>query len=197
MDVHIWQEVGIICGAITGTGAVLVLGHKYVARPCWDRFHGMRKFFIRVVQAVDELLPNGGGSIRDAVTRIDRSLQKSEARWVALIERDVTATYECAPTGECTYVNRELCNLFGLDKDEMMGNGWLEAIDGQEERERVHSVWAHAVKDNLPYACEYKIKNQLTMVRSLIRTTAEPMVDRNGTIIGYNGTIRTVPEPDE
>ena len=65
MDVHIWREVGIICGAITGSGAVLVLGHKYIARPLWDKFGALRRFCIKAVRAVDELLPNGGGSIRD------------------------------------------------------------------------------------------------------------------------------------
>jgi PAS domain S-box-containing protein len=196
MDVRPWQEAGVIMGSLIAGATVLGASWKYALKPLVNSWRDGRNFKAEARSAFAELRTNGGSSLKDAVLRIDASSQKQEARWLAIVDRDSQPTYECAPTGECTQANKAICELFGLSREEMMGNGWLEGVI-PSDREKAFDAWNAAVSKNLPYECEYTSRNHRTGETIKVRTTAEPMFDRDERIIGYHGVLDPVPLPDE
>lgn len=146
----------------------------------------MTEWVRRLNSAIEELRPNGGRSIRDRIKRIDTTVQINAARVHVIMERDQMPIYECLPTGECSYANRSLCELFGLESEEMEGNGWLAALI-PEDRERVFDTWRSAVAKQIPYECSYSLRTKAGVEK--VTTTAEPMWDTDGNLIGYHGIL--------
>ncbi len=112
---------------------------------------------------------------------------------VALLERRSSAAiYVCnSVTGECTYANMELAELFGLDAADFAGNGWLSAINS-EERSAVWQRWQQAVREHIPYECEYGVTNQRTGEAFLAYTKAYPAKLKTGKIVWYVGTVEKI-----
>ncbi len=111
-----------------------------------------------------QLKPNGGNSLYDKV---------SEAVKVALVERDArhfrwandeTAVWECDGDGKCVWVSKKLAELFGMDNAQLLGKGWLTAVE-YDERERVWKRWTRSVQQGIPYEDHYIVVNQKTGLR--------------------------------
>ena len=139
-----------------------------------------------------EIMPNGGDSMKDAVSRIDNAVQFSGARWRAIIDRDEVATYECDLDGLCTQSNRAMCDLFGLEREEMMGVGWMKGLI-PEDRERVYDAWMASVNKGIPYECSYTVRHADTGTEVEVTTIADPMENDRGHIIGFHGSITPRP----
>lgn len=121
-----------------------------------------------------------GGSLLDRVGAIEDDLvvlrDGQRARDDANSSGDIH-TFECNIDGTCVYASRSLAALFGLNQDEMLGYGWLEAISSAEERRRVQSNWQNAIATGSPYRDSYKVHNRRTGERFI--ATAHSVVSRN------------------
>lgn len=114
---------------------------------------------------------------------------------VALLERRASAAiYVCnSVTGECTYANSELAELFGMEAADFSGNGWLSAIDSKERGE-VWKLWQSAVREHIPYECEYNVTNQRTGDQFRCITKAYPAKLKTGQVVWYVGTVERIEE---
>lgn len=126
------------------------------------------------------IMPNGGGSLLDRVGAIEDDLvvlrDGQRARDDANSSGDIH-TFECNIDGTCVYASRSLAALFGLNQDEMLGYGWLEAVSSAEERRRVQSNWQNAINTGSPYRDSYKIHNRRTGERFI--ATAHSVISKN------------------
>ena len=182
------EMTGVIAGAIGSAIAIAGAALKFMIRP-------IRKWLARIAVAIadiqqvkSEVTPNGGGSLKDIVSRIDARGERTAARTLALQDAQSACIYECDTDGCCTYANRALCDLFGIEQAAMMGNGWLTAID-HEHRAEVFEVWAHAASHGIPYENDYTVVNQRAHTRLKCRTYARPMRNSAGKVIGYSGIV--------
>lgn len=117
-----------------------------------------------------------------------------EVRMALLERRTSAAIYVCnSVTGECTYANSELSELFGMDAADFAGNGWLSAIDSKERNE-VWKLWQSAVKEHIPYEYTYGITNQRTGERFRCYTKAYPAKLKTGEVVWYVGTVERIEE---
>jgi PAS domain S-box-containing protein len=89
-----------------------------------------------------ELRPNGGNSLRDAVTRLDQGLHVNTRilhvlHWKYKRFSDVLgiATFETDVLGHWTAANATYLELTGLTLDEVLGDGWRAVVDKDELRE--------------------------------------------------------------
>lgn len=144
-----------------------------------------------------ELKPNGGGSLRDAVNRIDDRVdtinerqQRAELRLAALNMNAPHGIVETEVNGKCVWVNRTLCRWAGRTVGEFMGAGWLTMIQSRH-RDRVAHAWKQAVEDGSELEicfCIQDIDGDVIPVYML----AHPLRDKNGGIHGHVASITQV-----
>lgn len=151
----------------------------------------MRRWVSSINKAVAQLAPNGGSSVFDTIKRIDARQDEIVARTMAIQDSAPNAIFECSASGACTFANRKLSELFGMDWSEMQNNGWLQAIR-DDDRERVYEKWHHAVANDIPYRDEYTVVNQRTGALVRCVSMAKAMKDRDGKTLGYYGTVMPI-----
>lgn len=138
-----------------------------------------------------ELTPNGGSSIKDMVKNTNELAIVSDARIRLLQAFSDVCIFECdAATGSCTWVNEGICKLFDLHPDQMLGWGWLQAIE-PTERESVKRSWKESVEGKYPYSWEYTIVQQ-NGERVRVRAKAHELRDKTGKVLMYQGTIKPI-----
>ena len=83
--------------------------------------------------------------------------------------------FECAPDGHCIWVNQALCDLFGLDMTQMLGEGWLSTLH-PDDIPRVAAHWHDTIKSWVPYRVRYRVLRKGT---DAINVEATASVIRN------------------
>lgn len=139
-------------------------------------------------QIKSQVFPNGGGSISDKLDQALQLARKADQRSIVLTERAQIAVYECDSNGSCTFVNSILARIFGMERSEMLGNGWLKAIDS-EDKTRVYNTFIEAIRNKIPYNSHYTVVNQKTGEKVKCFASAEVTRGLNGEIIFIHGTV--------
>lgn len=142
-----------------------------------------------IVSIKKEFSTNSGKTIKDQLFRIEEKSYLADAR-IRLIATNLVSTgiFESDPTGECIWVNRALSDLFGLDRGEMLGNGWLSAID-DDDRKRVWDEWQYCIQHKIPYEDEYSVCNRKTNQCYSCRVISMTVKNSHDQIMGYFGTV--------
>jgi PAS domain S-box-containing protein len=136
-----------------------------------------------------EFSTNGGKSIKDQITRIDDNTRLSELRSKLVATTLLTTgSFECSPDGLLTWGNKALCDLLGLSFDELLGKGWLSAVD-EEERANVWFQWMENVENGIPHESVFTVNNRKTGESFRCRSNAFTHRTVDGRILGYYGTI--------
>jgi PAS domain S-box-containing protein len=104
-----------------------------------------------------ELVPNGGGSIKDAILRIEQRQLLSERRTWALLADAPTAIFEAGVDGRVRSVNQTFARWAGRDRDDLVGHGWLAAI-ASADRDRVSHAWRTAVREQREFRESYRLQ---------------------------------------
>lgn len=134
-----------------------------------------------------ELSFNSGKSLKDMVYRI---AGETEAFFAIKMNADDVPIYVCDSEGQCTFANTQLCNLFGLDYNQMLGYGWLSAVGKtQHEKDSTYDDWREAIKKDIPYVTEYTVVNQKTGEEIPVKTRAIPVRGKKGEILFYKGEV--------
>lgn len=156
------------------------------------------KHFIKVHQGLKiinkmytEFKPNGGGSLFDRIKRIEDEILKSKSRTLVLLSVHVDGVYECDANGNCIWTNKALQDMFGLNENELLGNGWLLAID-EKDRIDVWNDWKECIDKNIPYQSTYRITNHNK--HFICESCATAHKDEKGKILGYFGILRILKE---
>lgn len=110
-------------------------------------FRFTRKIYQRVTFIYDELRPNGGGSIRDAINRI-------EAQQVAFLHLTGKAYWLSDPDGRCKFASTRLAAIMGVAPNQVLGFGWVSSV-APEHRVPVRLEWESAVRDRREFHSEY------------------------------------------
>ncbi len=140
-----------------------------------------------------ELKPNGGGSMRDAVNRIELGQHVNRATMRAYSETPEFGRFETNEKGECGYADRTFLRWVQRTPDEVKGWGYLNCIC-DDEREDVRE----AVETNVRQGAEFSRRLRLQPVDGpLLEVHCRATVLRhpaNGAVLGWVWTIRR-PEP--
>ncbi len=183
---------------------------KFVIIPIYKHIYLPVHTFIKLVyntlMKVDflekEMKPNGGSSLRDAVTRIEvdikgltTHLNKAESRQEALLEflgmgADAFGFFESDKNGECVYVSQKYCEITGLLEEDALGMGWISSIH-TEDRDKVFNEWKTCTNQHRAFILTYRIRNRRNNNNILVNCYAIP-IKIEGTINSYIGTIREI-----
>ena len=167
----------------------------------------------RISELETKFKPNGGSSLDDVIRGIKKETESiksdlSESRQkisgvLSTLEVHnqkhyvIWATYPDGiyetdmATGDCTWVNPALSELFGLDASNMLGRGWLRAII-PADRETVWIRWQESIHNNIPFEAEYEVQNVRTRERFRVQTTVIKTIVREGKPITCVGLVRRV-----
>lgn len=96
----------------------------------------------------------------------------------AIITVDSEAVFLSNEAGYCVFANDSLCDLFGGDRDEIEGDGWINFIE-VNQRSRVRNEYEYAVKSGKHLDSSFVIINKRTeqeincLYTAMIRRNAE------------------------
>jgi PAS domain S-box-containing protein len=148
--------------------ALTIIG--LLAKGGWVVFKFARKQYLNLTRVHDqvdkifkEIIPNGGGSIKDKVNFMSKEIITNtkmteqifhRQRW--MMDHRAEAIFEAQLSGEYFWVNKPYCKLVGRDSSHLLGHNWKNTIL-EEDRERVVSNWEASVKDERNFEDEYRI----------------------------------------
>ncbi len=122
----------------------------------------------RIIQwRFESLLADGGavggilGVGRDVTERrrAEDERAQSELRLRTLVEATNQVIWTTGPGGVVDRPMESWSAFTGQDDDEILGDGWTEAIH-PGDRERVLETWRAALAERGVYACEYRLRTQ-------------------------------------
>ena len=174
--------LAIISGSIAGFYKVFLPAVRKVT-PTFSKFN----ILLESAEIIKkELSPNGGTSIRDAISRIENGLAIQVARTRVLANNESEAYLETDESGKVQWVNNNLVDVAGLSFDDCLGDGWISAIQ-EEDRERFIEHWHSAIEqarffniDNVAFGLKSPIK---------VKMRAHILRDRTGKLVGWFGII--------
>mgnify|MGYP002134661587 CR=1 FL=1 len=148
-------------------------------------------FAYRAVDAAQNLYGDDAAAVVAYWWLLKKNIAVLDLRQRLLESNLGLAIFVCNPEGDCEYVNEELGELFGLDKADCKGFGWLEAVI-PVERKTVHENWVFSVKQEIPYECDYHVKNVRSGEIFLVLAKGYPVLKHDGEVLCYVGSVTRV-----
>ncbi len=148
----------------------------------------------RSVIEFPELLRDETGAVTGAVNVLvdvtdlhakEERIRDSELKFRTLAERAPVGIFLSAPNGEALFVNSYWCRMAGMEREEALGDGWMEAIH-PDDLSRVTSAWEQAVGEHSPSESEFRFLKPDGSV-TWIQGSAQPLLDPMGGFAGYIG----------
>jgi len=128
-----------------------------------------------------EFRPNGGGSIRDALVRLERDVERIYTIKRVMIDLSESAAFETDGAGDCVWASAGYMSLVGRPWADLSGDGWTIVIH-QDDRDKVFAEWSKAVERHARFEMAYRYVNR-TGVSTQVQVIAIPIPG------GYYGTV--------
>ena len=147
-------DIGLFLAGVWGAVKGIVWFYKKIIKPGIKIFEDIKQQGKDIASMKSNLLPNGGKSLSDAITRIENKLTAAASTQTSMLELSEIAIFQTSETGECTNANNALCKIFGATREQMLGYGWLHFIENSEQQ-RV--IWESAIESDNEIVNEYVI----------------------------------------
>ncbi|TKG91874.1 PAS domain S-box protein [Puteibacter caeruleilacunae] len=133
-------------------------------------------------------LTNLEGLINDITTQKEAvtALRDSEEKFKRLATQSPLAIYTTDANGDCNYVNPQWLSLAGMEIEDALGKGWIEAIH-PDDREYISDMWYKSVNSRGKWGYEFRFKSKQGDIYWLYGTAA-PVFNEHGDLISYLGT---------
>lgn len=130
-----------------------------------------------------EFRPNSGETVRDALNRIESSVDLTGERQRARMLDATEMLVETDKLGNVVWVNRTMVRHLGRLPGELYGNGWLN-IFHPKDRDRVRTEWQEVIEEGRDLEVDAKIltagrKAMDVIIRSYL------MHDVKGVVLGW------------
>lgn len=135
----------------------------------------------RVQQISDELVSNGGSSLRDAIHRIESRQVQTEQRERAFLQHHETPMFELDDRLAMRWSNVRFLRMVCFDSDDAAGYGWHNAIH-EEDRERVIGLFENAREAvrNIQTTCRFVVKKDHQQMYVLSATVMRDVDNNTG-----------------
>jgi len=198
---------GIVATAITAFVMFWVkLKMNTIIKRCWVSTLGrrshqhseMKEQMSLVIESLADIQgrvsPNGGGAIPDALNRIEARQCSQIAKSNAIRYSAKEATFETDLAGSCTETNRAHSRLTGFGHEEMLGDGWINAV-APSARVAAQAQWDKAVSEGREFSEDILYVRPNSRREYLVHVTAFRQLDDEGTLHGYHGIVELIEEP--
>lgn len=106
-----------------------------------------------------------------------------------LMKNDSVGHFECDKVGRCVWVNQALADLFGCERGDMLGNGWLNYVV-EEQRTGVIENWTKSIRYDVPYTWSYDIIHNKTKEVISVHAISVAIRDIDGNPILFCGSVQ-------
>src|SRR6201982_1334538 len=89
----------------------------------------------------------------------EERLRESEQRWRSLTETLPQLVWSATPDGTCDYFSSQWTEHTGLEKADLLGWRWLEALH-PDDREPTRRFWLESVAGHHAYDIEYRVHHK-------------------------------------
>lgn len=127
-----------------------------------------------VEQVRQEVTSNGGGSVKDAVNRIEQAMDMQYGKLMAIIATATEPILQMDADGDVVDVNHAFELLSGYSRTDMYGWGWVNAVD-ERDRSAVIDDWAAAREHKRFFARAFRLATRDGR-EVPIRVLAKPVV---------------------
>lgn len=134
----------------------------------------------------EDLKPNGGSSLRDAIDRIDRRVALSEQRSRYFAEHPGEISFETDVDGNTIWVSKGWEEVYGVSRDDAKGRGWINGVH-PDDREDVVREWYNAIQDKRRFEMRYRVNDEESVY---VYCESYPLVSTKGQIVGWLGYIK-------
>jgi PAS domain S-box-containing protein len=117
-------------------------------------------------------------------------LRESELRFRTLAEALPQLVWTSLPDANCDYFNSKWTEYTGVPVTNLLGTRWRETLH-EEDRERTCDLWWAALKGQVPYDLEFRIR-RADGVYHWFKTRATPLRDNAGNIVKWFGTCTDI-----
>ena len=122
--------------------------------------------------------------------RAEEQLRSQEALYASLASASPTGIFQTDSTGSCCYVNERWSIIAGMAADRARNQGWISAIH-PDDQQLVSNAWQRSVQERSPFKLEYRLMRPDGSI-SWVYGQSAAVIDKNGTIGGYVGTITDI-----
>ncbi len=124
--------------------------------------------------------------------KAEKIVSDSELRFRTLTRNAPVGIFETDANGATTYVNQTWLLYSGMQYDEAMGDGWLNAVH-PDDREWLQKGWRNKTGTKSESISEYRIIDKKGRQR-WVKGNAIPVKNSNGEVTGYIGIILDITE---
>ena len=189
IDIYLLAKIlGTIVG-ILGSGTAL---WKWPISPVMRWFKNTNKLWNDIAF---EFKPNGGSSMKDAITRIETRQLIKDQRDRALDNDTLYGIWEADETGRYTHVNRTYNRISGTLTEDLLNYGWINTIY-PPDRLAITQEWELAREQHREFYGEYRIELPDGKIINVINI-GHPLKDRNGNLKGYVGQLVVKGDSDD
>ena len=140
---------------------------------------------------LQELKPNHGTSLRDAVNRIEAQTRKQEGMLRGFWSFDDRCIYIADASNSIEWANEALLDLCHVRSWDILGHGFWQLID-TDDRDRLEDEIAQARADRRGGHYDFHINTSVG--KKHIVTKSSPLLDSASNLVGFVGMIREVRE---
>jgi len=128
---------------------------------------------------------------RNAVLRADERLRRSEGQYRALVEGASDWLWEVNAHGVYTYASPRVRELLGHEPDDVLGKTPFDFMP-PDEANHVSAIFGTFLREQRPFARLEHIRLHRDGRHVAIETSAVPVFDGTGELLGYRGIDRDV-----
>lgn len=156
-----------------------------------------RKTVKTIYSISDQFSKNGGNSLRDAIddmratiNRVDDAVSITHASHNTAVNYLGIIIFTADIDGLITSVSDAWVNITGHPASSALKNGWRVAIHEEDLDELVKS-WEHFIRDKRSFRHTFRFESTTGKITKVL-STAEPIKDMTGNVIGFVGCCKLV-----
>ena len=123
--------------------------------------------------------------------KAEKALQESQQLFQSLAQMSPVGIFRTRPDGYTTYVNPKWSELSGLNFDEALGDGWLNAVH-PEDKLSLNKKWKNDAETKTTSIAEYRFLRPDGSIVWVLGDAIPEIIE--GETIGYIGTITDITE---
>jgi PAS domain S-box-containing protein len=148
-----------------------------------------------IIEWAKQRVLSAGRIIGEMVERkqAERALRKSEEKFRSLVESTSDWVWEVDKTGAYTYSSPKIRGLLGYEPEEILGKTPFDLMP-PAERDRVGRLFQEAIQSRAPLNSIENTNIHKNGHKVDLETSAVPLIDANGNLLGYRGIDRDITE---
>ena len=183
--------ISIILGGISIIGLIFKKWITPKIPKLWELFKYL--FYIpSKVKNLEKLLERSSfDNIEGKIDSIHSTLYILRHKCAFLMNECKIPIWECDLSGKCIWANKYLLDLFGMDLENVLDFGWLNALH-PDDIQTTNSKWLKSIEMGVPYKARYRVVNKKTGENIFCQTASFKISDENGVALSFLGVVEPI-----